>query len=245
MSDDGKVDHYDPEFVKGVFDRCSAQYRYFSYICSFGFTERWRRQCAEALGHVEGEAPEVHDLMAGTGEAWPHVLARLPDTASIVAIDISSGMHAGAVERLHRMRRHRIKFIEDNVLNSQLPEGSADAIISTFGLKTFNREQQARLALLVAATLKPSGRFSFIEASDPIGWPLRPFYRFHLTRVLPLIERLFMQGAQDFSMIGAYSTEFRNIDHFADCLAKEGLRVETHSYFFGTATGVSGEKPSA
>lgn len=34
------ADIYDPDFVKGVFDRCSDRYITFSLICSFGFTER-------------------------------------------------------------------------------------------------------------------------------------------------------------------------------------------------------------
>jgi hypothetical protein len=36
-------------FVKDVFDRCSDRYIAFSLFCSFGFTERWRRQCVAAL----------------------------------------------------------------------------------------------------------------------------------------------------------------------------------------------------
>jgi len=37
-------DIYNPHFVKGVFDRCSAGYRYWSQIASFGFIFLWRRQ---------------------------------------------------------------------------------------------------------------------------------------------------------------------------------------------------------
>lgn len=44
------IDIYDPAFVKGVFDRCSGTYIRFSWLCSFGFTERWRQQCVAALG---------------------------------------------------------------------------------------------------------------------------------------------------------------------------------------------------
>ena len=43
------TDIYDPNFVKAVFDRCSDRYIGFSLICSFGFTERWRRQCVAAM----------------------------------------------------------------------------------------------------------------------------------------------------------------------------------------------------
>ncbi len=154
---------------------------------------------------AEGSA-QGYDLMAGTGEVWPHLLQRFDGIKSITAVDISSGMHRLAMKRLHAHRAHRIEFIEDDVLASDLPPESADFVVSTFGLKTFNPGQHARLAALIARVLKPGGVFSMIEASDPKGWWLRPLYLFHLRAVLPLIERIFLRGAQDFMMIGTYST---------------------------------------
>ena len=111
-------------------------------------------------------------------------------------------MHEKAKDRLHRHRAHKIDFIEDNVLESKLPDNSAEFIVSTFGLKTFNSEQHRQLADLIARVLKPGGVFSLIEASDPKGWWLRYLYLFHLKFVLPMVERLLLQGAQDFQMIG-------------------------------------------
>jgi ubiquinone/menaquinone biosynthesis C-methylase UbiE len=51
-------DIYDPQFVKAVFDRCSDRYITFSLICSFGFTERWRRQCVAALPGASRESDQ-------------------------------------------------------------------------------------------------------------------------------------------------------------------------------------------
>jgi demethylmenaquinone methyltransferase/2-methoxy-6-polyprenyl-1,4-benzoquinol methylase len=169
-------------------------------------------------------------------------LKRFDDIGSITAVDISSGMHRRAMERLHAHRAHRIEFIEDDVLASDLPSESADFVISTFGLKTFNPEQHARLAVLIARVLKPGGVFSMIEASDPKGWWLRPLYLLHLKVVLPLIERIFLRGAQDFAMIGTYSTNFGNAAEVATMLRDQGLEVEFSKYFFGCATGVAGRK---
>jgi demethylmenaquinone methyltransferase/2-methoxy-6-polyprenyl-1,4-benzoquinol methylase len=236
-------DIYDPAFVKAVFDRCSERYIAFSYICSLGFTERWRRQCVDALPEPPAASPAGYDLMAGTGEAWPHLLRRFPAIRSITAVDISTGMHRRAMERLHAHRAHRIDFIEDDVLESALPAESADFVISTFGLKTFDAEQHRRLARLVARVLRPGGSFAMIEASDPKGWLLRPLYLFHLKFVLPAVERLFIRGAQDFAMIGTYSTNFGDASAFAATLREEGLEVEFRRYFFGCATGVAGRKP--
>ncbi len=236
------IDIYEPSFVKGVFDRCSEPYIAFSWICSFGFTERWRRQCIQAL--PLGSGPAVgYDLMAGTGEVWPHLLKRHPNVAAITAVDISSGMHRRALQRLHAHRAHKIDFREDDVLASQLPPLSADYVVSTFGLKTFSQEQLGRLAVLVARVLKPGGAFAMIEASDPKGWWLRPLYRLHLKQILPLVEHLFLKGAQDFAMIGTYSTNFGDASFFAARLREQGLEVRFRRHFFGCATSVSGRKP--
>jgi demethylmenaquinone methyltransferase/2-methoxy-6-polyprenyl-1,4-benzoquinol methylase len=236
-------DIYAPAFVKGVFDRCSGRYIAFSYACSLGFTERWRRQCVAALSDPGTATPVGYDLMAGTGEVWPHLLERFPAIGRIVAVDISSGMHRLAMERLHAHRAHHIDFIEDDVLASDLEDESADFIVSTFGLKTFDAGQHARLASLVARVLKPGGSFSMIEASDPKGWWLRPLYLFHLLIVLPVIERLFLKGARDFAMIGTYSMNFGDAAGMGELLRAQGLEVAFKRYFFGCATGVAGRKP--
>ncbi|MCZ8019830.1 class I SAM-dependent methyltransferase [Novosphingobium sp.] len=228
--------------MKQVFDKCSDKYIAFSYICSMGFTERWREQCVAALG-ADADLRVGYDLMAGTGEAWPHLMASHPSIERIVAVDISSGMHSRAMERLHTMRAHRIEFIEDDVLASNLPDSSADFVISTFGLKTFNAAQHAQLAALTARVLKPGGRFACIEASDPKGWILRWLYLFHLKFVLPMIERIFLRGAQDFSMIGTYSTTFGDASQFVGMLRSEGLDARFGKAFFGCATIASGHKP--
>lgn len=238
------ADIHDPVFVKTVFDRCSGHYIAFSWACSFGFTERWRRQCVEILPLPPGTQPSGYDLMAGTGEVWPHLLRKFPDLAAITAIDISSGMHQRAIDRLHRYRAHKIDFIEDDVLRSALPDCAADFVVSTFGLKTFNAEQHRRLAKLIARVLRPGGSFALIEASDPRGWWLRPLYRLHLKGVLPLIERVFLRGAQDFAMIGRYTAQFGDAAAFAAMLAEEGLDVTYRRHFFGCATSVSGRKPA-
>lgn len=208
-------DIYDAKFVKHVFDKCSRTYIAFSFLCSFGFTERWRRQCIGIMPTPLAVKPAGYDLMAGTGEIWPHLLKRFPGIAAITAVDISSGMHRLAMKRLHRHRAHKIDFIEDDVLASNLPRSSADFVVSTFGLKTFNGHQQIKLAKFIAHCLKPGGVFSLIEASDPKGWWLRPLFLLHLKVVLPAIEKLFLKGAQDFAMIGTYTSNLRCFSHGA------------------------------
>jgi demethylmenaquinone methyltransferase/2-methoxy-6-polyprenyl-1,4-benzoquinol methylase len=182
------------------------------------------------------------DLMAGTGETWPYLLRRRPDIRFITAVDISSEMNIRALDILHRKRATKIMVKEANLLQSDLVSESADFVISAFGLKTFSQDQQAIFAKEVARILRHGGVFSFVEASDPKGWILRPLYLFYLNRILPLIEKFFLNGAQDFSMLGTYARNFQDCSHFAKCLKEQGLELDYKRYFFGCATGVVGRK---
>lgn len=233
---------YDPDDVAALFDRCAGNYRWWSNVSSFGFVDRWRKA---AVLQIPTDNPKVIvDLMAGTGEAWPHILKRYPN-AKITAIDISHQMHLHALDVLHKDRADKITHIEANALTTPLPDGMADVVVSTFGLKTFNAEQHVILAQQVARLLKDGGGFSLIEASDPKGWILRPFYRLYMDHVIPLVEKLFLKGAEDFSMVGPYSKQFGDCAGFADAMKAEGLDVRLNRHFFGCATSVSGRKPVA
>lgn len=236
-------DIFDPDFVKGVFDRCGPNYRYWSQIASFGFVSLWRKQCIELLPLQIADGASIYDLMAGTGETWGLLLKRYSTLNKIIALDISATMVRNAIERLHKMRATRIEVREADVLKQTALPASADILVSSFGLKTFNKEQQARIAKYVAATLKPGGAFSFVEAADPRGWLLHRPYRFYMCRVLPFIERLFLKGAKDFAMIGEYTAAFVDCSHFANSLKSEGLIVECRKLFFGCAYAVYGRKP--
>lgn len=238
-------DIYDPAFVANLFDRCSSNYRWWSAVSSFGFIYLWRRQCVARLRPPTQPHATAVDLMAGTGEVWPHLLRRFPQLGKITAIDISHRMHTEAVARLHTRYADRITHLEANALEAPLPADYADLLLSTFGLKTFSPAQQTVLAQQIARILKPGGSFSLIEASDPKGWLLRPFYRFYLDRMLPRIEALFLQGAHDFSMIGAYTRNFGSSAHMADALRAAGLTVTLERHFFGCATSVAGYRPEA
>jgi ubiquinone/menaquinone biosynthesis methyltransferase len=234
---------YDPDYVKALFDRCSASYRFWSQIASFGFIWLWRRQCINALPDFASQRGVGADLMTGTGECWSYLLRRRPGIEKIVAVDISTGMVERAIDRLHQSRRNNISVMNADVLNAGLPEASFDFVICVFGLKTFNERQHRLFARELARILKPGGSFSLIEASDPKDWSLRPLYLLYLTRVLPLIERYILRGAEDFSMLGVYARNFGDCRKIRDFISAEGLEAENRSFFFGCATGVAGRKP--
>jgi len=229
---------YDPGSIRELFDGMAATYGAMNLITSFGFAARWRRQAVEALP-PSAPRPRVADLMSGMGELWPS-LARLdPPPVEVVAVDLSPEMTRRAVGAGPFAVRLRL----EDVLEIDFAPESFDAIVSSFGLKTFDADQQDRLARRVAGWLRPGGAFSFVEISVPPGLPLRTAYMFYLKRIIPRLGRLFLGDPVHYRMLGVYTEAFGDCRRFADALARAGLQVEPVSLFFGCATGVRGRKP--
>lgn len=63
---------YQSEFVQQLFDKMSSSYSRMNYITSFGFSERWRRQCVEELDIKDGS--HVIDFLSGMGECWKFII---------------------------------------------------------------------------------------------------------------------------------------------------------------------------
>jgi demethylmenaquinone methyltransferase/2-methoxy-6-polyprenyl-1,4-benzoquinol methylase len=235
-------DIYRPEFVRGLFDEMSRTYGVVNYISSFGFCKRWRRQCVEAAPLIGGS--HVHDYMSGMGELWPDIARRIGEGGSILAVDFSAEMCRRARENSGRIAVHGIQVVEADILDNPLPEASADAVLSSFGLKTFSPEQRKALAGEVARVLKPGGVFSFVEISVPPNPLLRALFLFYLKRVIPLIGRLFLGNPDNYRMLGVYTEAFGSCAGSVEQFRAAGLDARVRHYFFGCATGVAGSRPA-
>lgn len=239
---DQGVDISNPAYVRERFDRVSNTYGYTNYLASFGFTERWRKQCLEKLTQLPDGAVGI-DLMCGRGETWRQLFRRHREISALTALDISPAMIVGAREHATRIGTVNVEFAEVDVFENVIASCSVAFVISTFGVKTFNTEQLRHLAREIHRILKPGGVFSLIEVSDPRGWWLRGLYMFYLRSVMPVIEKVFLGYSYGLSMIGVYVGRFGDCTEFKRDLEAHGLSVEFTRYFFGCATGVSGLKP--
>lgn len=232
---------YDPDFVSGMFDRMSKTYGFANVITSFGFTSRWRRQCVEDLPEI---TPSAHgfDLMSGMGESWTEIQKRINTEGQIIAVDISDEMNRKANEHLKRLISKNVQLKQINILKNDISSNSADFIVSTFGIKTFNKDQQQVLAREIQRILKPGGAFAFIEISEPKILVLKWAYMFYLKVMIPLIGKLFLGNTEDYKLLGKYCAEFKNCQFFHDCLLQQNLNSNFKNYFLGCATGVYGIK---
>jgi len=229
-------DRYSSSSIRKLFDEMAATYGIVNLVSSFGFCVVWRRQATFGLRLSEGS--HVVDLMSGMNELCRSLSVHAPRMLSVTAVDMSPEM----VRRARNDWPFRITTRLEDALTWDFESESADAVVSSFGLKTLNRDQQLQLSERVARLLRLGGVFSFVEISVPPVRLLRLMYLFYLNCVIPWIGRLFLGNPSNYRMLGVYTQEFGSCKHFAECLREQGMQVTETSHFFGCATGVRGLK---
>ncbi|WP_242132669.1 class I SAM-dependent methyltransferase [Aestuariivivens marinum] len=231
---------YEPKFVEQLFDKMSSSYSKMNYITSFGFSERWRRQCVEEIGIEKGKT--VVDLMTGMGECWKHILKKSDKNSILIGLDFSTEMANRAEKNKLNFKDSKIEILKENVFENSIDKQSADFVISGFGLKTFNEQQLGELATEINRILKPNGKFSLIDVSVPKSKFLKPFYMFYLKKIIPILGKLFLGSPETYKMLGVYTEEFGNSRNVYQIFNRPEFKVEYVEYFYGCATGIKGIK---
>ncbi len=199
---------YEPKFVEKLFDKMSRSYSKVNYVTSFGFSERWRRQCVEEIEIEKGKV--IVDLMTGMGECWKHILTKCNNDSKLISLDFSTEMINRAKKNKEKINNYDIEILKENVFKNSIKDQTADYVISGFGLKTFNDNQLEKLADEIHRILKPNGKFSLVDVSVPKSSILKPFYLFYLKNIIPLLGKVFLGSPETYKMLGVYTQEFVN-----------------------------------
>lgn len=231
---------YEPEFVNKLFNQMSKSYERMNYVTSFGFSIYWRKQFVNKLGKSDKKLAVI-DILSGLGENWKFLKRNFPN-ADFFALDFSEEMIKQSEAKAETIFDKKMKVFCNDILQNKFESNSFDIISCAFGLKTFNELQLEIIASEVYRMLKSNGRFSFIEVSKPKNKLLLAFYQFYLSKIIPVLGKMFLGNPNDYKMLWVYTDKFNNCKKVSAIFEKENLIVQYHSYFFGCATGISGYK---
>jgi len=158
--------------VRTMFDRVAGRYDLVNRLMTFGMDVGWRRRAVAELRLPGGSL--VADLACGTGDLC-NELTRTGYRA--VGIDFSAGMLANATTDT--------SLVQADVLRLPLAEGRTDGVVCGFALR--NVTALDALFAEVARILRPGGRASFLETSEPEGRLMRAGNRVYFGKVVPII----------------------------------------------------------
>jgi demethylmenaquinone methyltransferase/2-methoxy-6-polyprenyl-1,4-benzoquinol methylase len=161
--------------VRRLFDTISPRYDLVNRVMTFGMDVGWRRRTVRELALPPGSL--VFDLACGTGD-----LCRASTAAGHRAIgfDFSHGMLRAA--------KTSAPLVEADILRLPVRDASADGVTCGFALR--NVVSLQGLFAELARVVRPGGRISLLETSEPDGRLLRAGHRLYFQRVVPAIGGL-------------------------------------------------------
>ncbi len=171
--------------VRKMFAGIAERYDLANLLLSGGFSRSWTRRL---VARVKAFAPrEIVDLATGSGDVAFELKRRLPN-ASVRGFDFCEEMLAVARSRAAKISgASDIAFAFGDCMALPLAEGSVPAVTIAYGVRNF--EDRSRGLREIFRVLRPGGKLFMLEFTQPAPW-FRPFYRFYLKFVLPLVARV-------------------------------------------------------
>jgi demethylmenaquinone methyltransferase/2-methoxy-6-polyprenyl-1,4-benzoquinol methylase len=179
------------ELFRGLPQRYDA----LSAALSFWQDPRWRRALVSAVAPQAGQ--RVLDVATGTGMVAAELLARADCT--VVGIDQSAAMLAGARQRFATAGQARVELIEGQAEALPFADESFDALTFTYLLRYVD-DPGATVGEL-ARVVRPGGRVASLEFGVPPWMAARAAWRLYTAIGLPALGRL---ASREWAEVGRF-----------------------------------------
>lgn len=177
-----------PRTPQAVFDRVAPYYDTMNAMLSFGIDRSWRRAAVEALRLRPGL--EVLDVATGTGALAAEILAQTGGSVAVIGCDLNDAMLSVAQKRIKRLGGSA-ELVRCDATELPFPDDSFDAATLAFAIDDMPDRDACVSEIL--RVLRPGGRLSLLELSQPTEEPYRSVYRLYL-RTFRLLRRFRVEG---------------------------------------------------
>ncbi len=220
------------EQVAEMFDTISGNYDGLNRVISFGIDVKWRKKVVKLVGKTNPK--RVLDVATGTGDLAINLVKT--GASEIIGLDISAGMLAVGKSKIKtRKLESIISMVQADSENLSYRENYFDAITVAFGVRNFENLEKGLSEIY--RVLKPGGIFVVLETSIPTKTPYKQGYKFHTTKILPLIGKVFSKDRSAYSYLSESAAAFPYGEAFNNILKKIGfIEVKDRPQTFGVAT---------
>jgi demethylmenaquinone methyltransferase/2-methoxy-6-polyprenyl-1,4-benzoquinol methylase len=178
-----------------LFRGLPRRYDALSAALSFWQDPRWRRALVSAVAPAAGE--RLLDVATGTGMVAAELLGRAD--CSVVGIDQSAQMLAGARARFAGVKGSRVELVEGQAERLPFADDSFDGLTFTYLLRYVD-DPRATVAEL-ARVVRPGGRMASLEFGVPPWAPARAAWRAYTAVGLPALGAL---ASREWARVGRF-----------------------------------------
>lgn len=222
-----------------MFGRIVPEYDLVNRIQSLGLDQSWRRRALSLL-----ELPRegrLLDACCGTGDIALLAREMAPDL-EVVGSDFCRPMLVEA-RRKSQERGAGVAWTSGDCLHLPFPTGTFDRATVGFGVRNLG-DLDAGLRELFRV-LRPGGRLAILESSTCVIPGVRWLNELYLSRVIPLLGRLFSADGEAYRYLPETILRFPDQEGLATRLREAGFtEVHYENQLFGAVAVHIGQRPA-
>ena len=224
------------QYVQNMFARIAGRYDLMNRLMTAGQDVKWRKFVI-----VQAQLPangRLLDIATGTGDIALEGLRQQPGIQAVGGDFTVEMMRVGQA----RPERKAIQWVGADTLALPFPDDTFDAVTSGFLMRNVIDVPNAFTEQM--RVTKPGGYVVVLESSPPKRNLLRPFIRFHLNTIIPLLGRLISGEADAYRYLPDSTQQFRDPDSVITTMRQTGFtRAYYQLFMFGTIAVHVGQKP--
>ncbi len=208
--------------VQSMFDGIANRYDFLNHFLSLGVDLYWRKQSVKALDLEDGHV--LLDVACGTGDQGFAAL-KVADI-EVMGLDFSFNMLELAKKKIDkRGLSQKFEVVQGDAESLPFQDNTFDALSISYGIRNVGTISAALSEFY--RVLKPGGRLSILEFSEPQGWFVGRLYRFYFDHILPKLAGL-MSSKSAYTYLPESVRHFPDRSDFKDLLSSEGFQHVSH-----------------
>ena len=216
-----------------VFTAVPGRYDLVNRIITMGMDKWWRQKAAEECLKTQPET--VLDLCCGTGDLAINISRLAVNDPEVIGLDYSHPMLDIALKKAVPLTK-KPSFISGDAAAIPFPDGYFDCVGISFAFRNLiykNPLAQYHISEIVRV-LKPSGKFVFVESSQPKAGPLRILFQLYLRQFVFRIGKLISGNEQAYHYLAESAARFYTPRELKQILGNAGFsEIFFRSILFG------------
>jgi demethylmenaquinone methyltransferase / 2-methoxy-6-polyprenyl-1,4-benzoquinol methylase len=192
-----------------MFSTVAETYDICNKFLTLGLDKKWRKACAKQSSNGRLTV----DLCCGTGDLTFSILKNLDQNSFVLGIDFSKEMLSRAIAKKSKnelVSKDSFAFVIADAAHLPLKNNYVDTIKISFSFRNLIYKNPKAITYLkeVNRTLKPDGKFTSVETSQPKNRLVNRFFRLYCLSIVPSVGGWLSGAKPAYKYLGKSAANF-------------------------------------